>query len=505
MLVLSNAGKLNTNDLRYVTTGLRHWTNAYERIPFGLGYSNCGTSDKGTNKYCLEPVSSLTVDKIRNHITSNCPPFATNGTNGRAGGMDGTAYVTALAANIIDYADTDSSATSTTTNGVNIVGFDNYPMLTHIYDNIVYTSGSSANVRITTYLQLWNPASKSTATLSGGIFSYSFNQQISYVSTNSGNPTITTNLSATPLANSNFTITNLSANQIIVTSITNTIALANNTRFPGFPTNTNSITISNATGTHNSFKLVIDGTTIQPAIGFYAAPNNLSDGLPNFTGTILGLEQNSPNVKLWVADPRMLPYRGVGSPASYADIPYTNTIWNSYPARTNPFVSGNPANWPDGTNTANSSLPTSGINYTAAQAPDLGIFSIADPAPCKISNFGSYTNICELGSIFDPIQWAPPTTTNNYANYNIPAGTTWTTNNLYGGGSTLRIGRPEHSRFAWTKPSGATTSDPSIPNMQMSAAALLDLFCTTNQFDEGGKINLNTAPAPVLRALAGGI
>jgi hypothetical protein len=41
--------------------------------------------------------------------------------------------------------------------------------------------------------------------------------------------------------------------------------------------------------------------------------------------------------------------------------------------------------------------------------------------------------------------------------------------------------------------------------MQMSAAALLDLFCLSNQFDEGGKINLNTAPAPVLRALAGGI
>jgi len=44
-----------------------------------------------------------------------------------------------------------------------------------------------------------------------------------------------------------------------------------------------------------------------------------------------------------------------------------------------------------------------------------------------------------------------------------------------------------------------------------SAAALLDLFCVTNgntgggPFRTGGKINLNTAPAPVLRALAGGI
>jgi hypothetical protein len=49
--------------------------------------------------------------------------------------------------------------------------------------------------------------------------------------------------------------------------------------------------------------------------------------------------------------------------------------------------------------------------------------------------------------------------------------------------------------------------------MGMSSAALLDLFCLTNGTSVmdgpdslgGGKINLNTAPAPVLRALAGGI
>ena len=44
-----------------------------------------------------------------------------------------------------------------------------------------------------------------------------------------------------------------------------------------------------------------------------------------------------------------------------------------------------------------------------------------------------------------------------------------------------------------------------MPNMQMSAAALLDLFCVSTNYSEAGKINLNTAPAPVLRALAGGI
>jgi hypothetical protein len=47
--------------------------------------------------------------------------------------------------------------------------------------------------------------------------------------------------------------------------------------------------------------------------------------------------------------------------------------------------------------------------------------------------------------------------------------------------------------------------------MGQSAAALLDLFDVTNgetgggPYRTGGKINLNTAPAPVLRALAGGV
>jgi hypothetical protein len=47
--------------------------------------------------------------------------------------------------------------------------------------------------------------------------------------------------------------------------------------------------------------------------------------------------------------------------------------------------------------------------------------------------------------------------------------------------------------------------------MGQSSAALLDLFCVTNgntsggPFRTGGKININTAPYPVLAALAGGI
>jgi hypothetical protein len=421
--------------------------------------------------------------------------------------MNTNLYVNALAANIVDYADTDSSATVLTVTNASpatseAVGIDNYPMITHVYDKIVYTSGANANLNIVTYLQLWNPANISTGILSGGTFSYSFNQQIKYTQTNN-NTSFTTNISSTALVSSNFTIPNTSflPNQVYITSITNTISLTVPTKFPNFPTNTNVITLTN-NGTHNTFRLTIGGTTIKPAIGFFQSLNSATAGQINITGSVLGLEQNFPNLKLWNADPRMLPYRGIGTAMSYADIPYVNTLWNSYPARITPVVSGNPSFWQDaGVPSTNISLST---NYSATTSPSPGFFSNPVPSPYKISNFGSYTNICELGNIFDPMQWRSPTAAldTNLANTNITS--TWTADSLYGGGSTLRIGRPEHSRFAFTNLS-TNTADYPVPALGTSAVGLLEIFCATNAYNWAGKININTAPLPVLAALAGGI
>jgi hypothetical protein len=215
----------------------------------------------------------------------------------------------------------------------------------------------------------------------------------------------------------------------------------------------------------------------------------------------------------------MLNYIGDGKTDKITNSTYANVYWQGYPSEfTTAFLSGHPGNWPDGYNTANSPMPTRGIQNPTI--PPLGPFqiqdaatTIADPSPCKISNSGSYTNILELGNIFDPIQWSPPANSavTNYANcdINTSANSVWSKNSLYGGGSTLRIGRPEHSLFAFTN---LGTGNP-IPNMGMSAAALLDLFSITNGTSVstgtgnlgGGKINLNTAPAPVLAALAGDI
>ena len=534
MLLTANGGFLSsTNDLRYFASRLRSCpfndgTN-WDRIP-SIPISSTKPhypTNAGLNKRSLSTNLDSTngLTNIAYTITNNFPNF----TN-RAGGMNGTNYALAIAANIIDYADTDSVATSTNINGVNIVGFDNYPMLTHVFDQFLYDK-DNRRITITTYLQFWNPSSVSTPALSGGTFTYNLNDTIRYPTNTAGDRFTNRPLSTSTLPVSNFSFSNgastthsFGPNSGFVTSIANTIDLTDAAKFPNFLNpGPNSLGIDTITGIDydnaatNSFKLTGLGATNQPPISLHrwTSSTTLDSGTPKWIGSVLGLrmssgEGNEASSRL-SADPRMLNYIGVGTAMQIAYNDYNTVYWRGYPSQfTTALLSGHPGNWPDGYNTANTPIPTRG---TANPPSLIGPFTITnaagvtdpDPAPCKISNSGSYTNICELGNIFDPIQWAPPTTSTltNYANVNIPTGTTWTTNNLYGGGSTLRIGRPEHSRFAFTN-LGGTNNFPT-PNLGQSSAGLLDLFCVTNTYNWAGKININTAPAPVLAALAGGI
>ena len=534
----SISGLTNTNDLRYFASGLREFrptntlggTNGYlDWIPCGIPvaisgsstnpYNSSGYSKANLNDFLALP-SSEALTGITNLIRRNLPNF----TN-RAGGMNGTNYALALAANIIDYADADSTATSTNTNGVNIVGFDSYPMLTQVADRFVYSS-TDRNITITTYLQFWNPSSVPTPALTGGTFTYNLNDTICY--TNSANVVTTRSLTNAALANSSFnfggTPFSFPPNSGYITSITNTINLTNANNFPNFPTpgpvrielNDDGAGGINSSAT-NSFTLTGLGATNKPplVLGRGTVPNTLRNEAPNWIVTVLNSRTTSSGdfngdatSSRYSVDPRMLNYIGIGTSYPMAKATYTNTYWGGYPAQKTAYpayLSGHPGNWPD--STSSNTVTPNGVNSPDQDTPPtIGGFIIPDPAPCKISNFGSYTNICELGNVFDPIQWVPPTAIINYANCDIT--TNWTANTLYGGGSTLRIGRPEHSLFAFTN---FASSGVPIPNMGQSSAALLDLFCVTNgntsggPFRTGGKININTAPYPVLAALAGGI
>jgi hypothetical protein len=520
MLLTANGGFLSsTNDLRYFASRLRscpfndgiNW-DRIPAIPINSAKPNYPTN-AGFNKRSLNTNlnSAKGLANIAYTITNNFPNF----TN-RAGGMNGTNYALALAANIIDYADADSSAT--TTNIVmpapapprSVVGYDSHPLLTHLYDQFTY-SNATRTITHTTWMQFWNPSTQPTIAANVTV-NFTNNDIVRYTNTTITN---TNRLYLSPgLTTTIFNLPIIPPNAGFVTNFTRpNIPLGG---FPSFPTTTPQVWLNCQTGSiasvpcSNSFSYTIGGATIAPTMTIKRQIDTLTSPTPIFSAGFLAGNQYIAAgavaaTTLPIHDPRMTPYLGQGSGSQYAQSSYATTFWRGYISQAGLSANiglADPAFWPDG---SSRNVSTHG-SLGAATAPTTGLFTNSnstsglDPAPCKISNFGSYTNICELGNIFDPIQWRPPATTaNNYANTNIDS--TWTADPVYGGGSTLRIGRPEHSRFAFTNLGGTYPT----PNLGQSAVGLLDLFCVTNTYNWAGKININTAPAPVLAALAGGI
>jgi len=642
MLVLSDGGGLNTNDLRYVTTGLRHWTNAYERIPLGLGYSNWGTSDRGTNKYNLAINTNIDVDAIAAHITSNL----TTNFLVRAGGLTNVSngytfdYAKCLAANIVDYIDTDSTPTYGSSGITNWCGVELAPVVTCAALATARTNCSFAanadstppaqllvteSLTATLSLQFWNPYDKPTPATNNvplifrtcppgsestnglayvirgnentnipnnGCYKHFETLFPDFKSTNINIPAIPPNSYALVEVSSTnqLTWTNLSAST--VTTDTSLWGMKKGTTGPGtstadiwrpvyltYATNNDGIKMTRGElipstnpwlwsytdhysggvakpKTNNCWEGYLKigaGGSLFSITNIYIKTGDLSEDnanrscwYPNLrlsSGTLTDSDSSDQNSCVGTGDPRISyfarptnnqplydsspwPYGGnyasglswggraivrqlqtTGDAVKTNHISTNNSVFPSASLATAPTTwldSGHSDN-PFGTNSpyalrAGADKP-SAPTYASASNLFAKIPSSlwkTNQAPCHIAN-SPLTNICELGNIFDPIMWK------RESQSVLGTNDTTNTNSMHhGGGNTLRLGRAEHPRFAWTK-LGANVNDPSIPNMQMSAAALLDLFCLSNQFDEGGKINLNTAPAPVLRALAGGI
>ena len=633
MLVLSNGGGLNTNDLRYVTTGLRHWTNAYERIPFGLGYSNCGTSEKGTNKFNLN-LNGRTVDDIAAHITSNL----TTNFLARAGGLtnetNGYAfdYAKCLAANIVDYIDPDSTPTFGSSGITKWCGIELAPVVTcaalaiaratATYEPPLVSGNLSPpptysvkeELTATLSLQFWNPYDKTnpavtvplefrtcppgtessdglafivagdnaTPVTGNGFYKHFETLFPDFQSTNITIPEIPPNSYAfveVPSTNK-FTWVNpcgakISANQYqgmqVSSDFWKPTYVSNNetTREVKFTKGNSSYSSDPSSWKLANFYFESSGRpslnaawrgylkignngTLCTLTNLYINSGSVDDDNANrtcwypnlrlFSGTIgTGTLSDSTNC-VGTGDPRIsyfarptnnqplynhsswsrsgntnagLSWGGraiVRDKVSTGDAVKTNKIIEKNSVFKDASLVTDPTTWLDsghadnplGANnnlTANAGADSPSKPTTYASASNL--FSRVSPllwrtnqAPCHIANT-NLINICELGNIFDPIMW----TRESQAIIGLKNSSN-KPSVQHGGGNTLRIGRAEHQRFAWTN---LSSQDPCFPNMQMSAAALLDLFCLSNQFDEGGKINLNTAPAPVLRALAGGI
>jgi len=550
MLTLSNAGALSTDDLRYVTVGLRHWTNVDARIPIGLGYPNSTSLKTNLNSPTL---NSNSVASLATFIQKNLTSIRS-----RAGGMNSNAYVSNIAANIIDYVDAESDPTTDSLTTPNYLGIENIPWPNELFDTLQFAnvlwSKQMLVIEVKDQIEVWNMGNKSipASASTNSAISVSNNYDMILTFTNTflkvsqkvnlkdmvtqdagtvwprfrvySNPVIPPNgyavLSAWKRTDDNFTHTTL--------GYTAPASVAD-IWFPNTNAATRNLISSSwyvypaqADATANmTYRSTYNGRAIQRSMGGrwtrYLAPsykmgnNNLGVAPSQFVflnpigyasqTTIIGVPSHSggdPRAQYFLSGPlRSQNYVNRYASPGGRNVERFNT--NSYPeSEVNPVKF-----WPDCGHATSSELGGNPTQYSDnplsySTTPQTNNYVMAR------NDSGVFTNIFELGNIYDPMQWSdgsgsgvpgqPGLWTNLTANA--------TASTLYGGRTTLRIGRPEFTRFAFTNLAGATVA---TPNMMASAAGLLDLFCITNQYDESGQINLNTAPAPVLRALAGGV
>jgi hypothetical protein len=270
---------------------------------------------------------------------------------------------------------------------------------------------------------------------------------------------------------------------------------------------------------NSSYRVAWNGKYYDGALGGIIRQSKVLSAInsPKWSGSCPGFVGESLAGTFWnmSGDPRATIYQSQAQSAISYDTRSSFGGRNYRDGLTdNAYGEVKPSLWPDGGHDSpKGNLPPGGVNTAPTTTPSA---AYTNCPPYRISSGVGYTNVVELGNVFDPIQWFDSNGKGATTGYGSDGGqwtnltfATATASNAFGGGTTLRVGRAEYGSFAFTNFGGNST--PSIPHMGASSAALLDLFCTTNgntsggPFRTGGKINLNTAPAPVLRALAGGI
>lgn len=524
-----------TNPWRYLSSSLysmnglkstsTNQLQAYLRIPTGLGYKEgdkASTKAVSTNKYILNTnfttagnAQSGAMSNIAAAITNNLPDFGTI----RSGAMTPNDYISNIAANIVDYVDTntiplvDSSNAIPTWRGVEAIAWPNEVFTRiHLSNRVTVTPNYEFEVIVKNSIEVWN-LSSTPIVVNGADYSISNNLNIflkcsNWIGNMSNN---TTGKTATNEVCTNAPFT-LPPNSYGILS-----APSRNLKFnvpillaPG--TNVQ-LTIHNITpNTNNKHTISYQGKIIDatPAGRWSPRQTNLSIGQSclfanpvNFGtsdgGSLYNLAAGDPRGGLFIQKPAMDFNLNETTPGGR----------NSHASSSGGAKIVDPkVNWPDGGHSSN--LDTVSVPTSTTVPSGLQKQGNTNHWVQKINNSGKMTNMMELGNIFDPIQWGDPNNPFFYRDTAAWMGLSNSATPFSGacGRTSLRIGRPEHQRFAWTNVSGQAQ-----PNMQASAVALLDIFCIdTNtdanilgRFDDGNQININTAPPRVLRALASGV
>ena len=551
------AGGLSTNDLRYFAHGLLCWDSFPNTIPMGIaitnskGYANANTT---TRKVNLNSSANLNVSTIATAITANLPGF----TN-RAGGMAGLAYANNIAANIVDYIDTDDNPTTDSASSPTYIGIENIPWPNELFDilqfkNVIW-SKKQLVIDVEDKVEVWNmgnnPIPASTSTNSAISISNNYDLVLTFTNTFLGvsqkvnlkdmvtqdagtvwpryrvysNPVIPPNgyavLNAWKRPADNYTHTTVAYNApaaVANTWFPNTNAAGRNlisSSWYVYPAQADATANMKYIAQYNgkviqqskggrwtrylapTFKMANDNLGLSPSQYVFLNPVGLASQT-----TISGVPAHSGG------DPRAQhflsgPLRNHNYVNSYASPGGRNV--ERFNIASYPESEVNPAKfWPDNGHATNSEW---GGNPTQHSDNPAGYTTTAQTnnwvMACRPTNQTGLVSLTELGRIYDPMQWSDQSGSGVSAQPGLWTNLTTaaTASTLYGGRTSLRIGRPEFTRFAFTNLGGTYP----VPNMGLSSAALLDIFSLSDSYDNGGRINLNTAPAPVLRALAGGV
>jgi hypothetical protein len=537
-LILYANTNLSTNDLRYFAHGLLSWNNFPNVIPVGIPITNTlGYAQGGNLKLNL---NSATIDTIAGTITNNLPNF----TN-RAGGMSGLTYVSNIAANIVDLFDTDNFATTV---GNSVRGVDSYPFINEIWDRFLLQGVTvntnnptnwvvTYNLEITTWMELWNLSSQPITNGSMSIFyrnreiltnrlgtaldnniPVSFTNRLNYTTNLSWN--FTTNFLPTNPILSDLTNSRISPNSFHMVSFSPfTVNVSTNLKIPAGtdPKKTNLVLLWATNGNLNGYATYFSSNSAALPSSMLTNPSRVDSSSSAFNGiqrntneptkhfldssqTVWWRGNATPNSDLTLGltgDPRIMFHLNATAGQTWFDHQFESgrASWWARNTLSGLSYSVNLTKWPE---TSHNTTEYANITDPSTNPVKTGITRPQETnKPVQIIYNTPPTNIAQLGQTFDPMQWSYNINNNRSG---VPlTGATATSSS--GGGHTLRIGRAEHPRFAFTNMGGTFP----VPNMGVSAAALLDIFSVSNSYDNGGKINLNTAPAPVLRALAGGV
>lgn len=488
-----------------LAVGLGHDTNEPEIIPFGLGYD----ADEGKPKYNLNLVSSgpgavaTLADIIDDNLSDGAEPFGSRG-----GGLAGPDYVNNLAANIVDFIDSD--ATPTVGNGYR--GVENIPFLNERLTRFVLSGapvdagGGSWEIRFftTEYLEFWNLHNR-TSPSTVVTFSYTNRQPLNYSGLTNFNIVTNHTVSVPAMPPGSYFVTNLPTitNVFSVTAFaspsTNPICtLIGNSRTVEYSLAVNGQVYDRGSGSHYSDKLFRPGD-----------PDYFSASYPGLGSKVNIAGTGDSDFLNSVGDPRATFYMVDGGGQARPQIQQSWINGNtSFGGRT--LQGGMETmrltkevrmeNWGDGGHSGSAGPGPSGTT-----PPAVGLFVTNEanfaPAAANPNTNGRIDRITDLAAIFDPMQWGEA---NQSTRWPKEAGA-WTNltkaaaaNTAYGGGHTLRVGRSEFTRFT---------------NTGLRSAQLLDLLAVsavTNSSSGGlintvrGKININTATANSLRALGAG-